>query len=110
MKKNVQLILTLFTFISINQVDAQNRFIARPASISDQDHLKIQESLKEFQILTFDFTEINRLVKRNESNIRLDLKISDKIDLGLLLEENDMRSSDYKGIFTSNEAIPAKTA
>ncbi|GJM29151.1 MAG: hypothetical protein DHS20C17_17860 [Cyclobacteriaceae bacterium] len=105
MKKNVQLILTLFIFTSINQIEAQNRFIARQATLSEQDHLKIEESLEEYEILTFDFVDINRLVKKNDKDIRLDLKISKDVDLELLLEENDLRSIDYKGIFTTDDGI-----
>ena len=105
MKGNVPLILSLFVILSINQVDAQNRFIAHPASISDQDHSQIRESLNDYQILTFDFESINQFVKSDKANLRLDLKITDELDFELILEENDMRSPDYKGIVTTDDGI-----
>ncbi len=84
---------------------AQNEFASTLSSLADEDHKEVEKSLKQFEVFTIDNSGINSIAKSKKEGISFNLNINGKFHWNVILEENEIRASDYKSYVTTDEGM-----
>jgi hypothetical protein len=96
--KNLLILVALF----YHTVQAQNITpLTAPARLSKDETLKLDGFVKALNVLTIEPGTLNRYVRKNPSQARLQLAVSGDLTLDLKIQQNDIRAAGYKAVMTT---------
>ncbi|WP_420155986.1 zinc-dependent metalloprotease family protein [Siphonobacter sp.] len=97
--KNFTILFTclLLSFYSYGQI------ILKPASkdLGTDDYIAVSKKLTKFNTISIQPKEIKDALQRNRMMIKLTLQVNDTLKFDITLEENDIRSPNYKSYESS---------
>ena len=82
---------------------AQQRFESTAPTLKKEKKEKLDQSLRKYEVFTIDYRNINELAKSKKKDIPLTLSINEVYEWSMLLEENDMRSPEYRSVITTDK-------
>lgn len=96
--KNLLILIILFC----HTVHSQNlKPLTSPARLSKDESLRLDGFVKALNVLTIEPGVLNRYVKKNPSQSRLQLAVSNDLTLDLNIQQNDIRAAGYKAVITT---------
>ena len=82
---------------------AQKRFESTYSSVRKEEKEKLDQFLKKYEVFTLDYQNINALAKSTKNDIPFILSINDIYEWNMILEENDLRSPEYRSVITTED-------
>ena len=105
--RNVTILLSTFLVCLVCRVSIAQSLQSTPSSIEKDKKAKLDKSLKKYEVFTLDNQAINDLIKskmssRAEKNASFSLSINEAYQWNLTIEENDLRSPEYKSVVATD--------
>lgn len=95
----------IYTLVSLllicSSTFAQFDLKAIKASKGPEESKKLSELFEDYYLVSLDSRSLNEYVKNNRKSAKVKLRIDQSLDWQLQIEENEIRSSNYKAVLTT---------
>ena len=96
-------IISLALFFISTIIVAQSKIETTPAVLNSNEKEKLEKVLSSYELLSFETSKINNLLKQNPGHFETQLTINSNLQWNLVLEENEIRAPDYKSVVTTDQ-------